>query len=197
MKYKAWPSPGLRGAGLCSLVLMIGVWRGADTLAQSRSLRSAEGKPNGLSIQKSRQAEESYESKQLRIVTVRLRPGDDLRQRIEKLVKTRHIRAGFILTAVGSLRSAVIRLADQKEATTFAGKFEIVSLVGTMGPDGVHLHISIADNTGKTIGGHLVDGCVIYTTAEIVIGDARGLTFSRMQDEETGFKELRVRRSKP
>ena len=92
----------------------------------------------------------------------RLRPGQDLRQRIEEFVKARNIRAGFILTAVGSLRSATIRLADQKEPTTFAGKFEIVSLVGTMGQDGVHLHISIADNTGKTIGGHLVDGFFFF-----------------------------------
>jgi predicted DNA-binding protein with PD1-like motif len=72
---------------------------------------------------------------------------------------------------------------------------KIVSLVGTLGQDGVHLHISIADSTGKTTGGHLVDGCLVYTTAEIVIGDAQGLTFSREQDEQTGYKELRIRRS--
>jgi predicted DNA-binding protein with PD1-like motif len=195
-KYESLGSMGIRGAGLCYLMLMIVVWPGADTFAQSRSPRSAKAKTDELSIQKAPHGEESYESEQFGIVTVRLHPGDDLRQRIEELVKTRHISAGFILTAVGSLRSAAIRLADQKEATTFAGKFEIVSLVGTMGPDGVHLHISIADNAGKTIGGHLVDGCVIYTTAEIVIGDARGLVFSRIQDEETGYKELRVRRSR-
>ena len=62
-----------------------------------------------------------------------------------------------------------------------------------MGQDGIHLHISITDSSGKTIGGHLVDGCLIYTTAEIVIGDAKGLTFSREQDEQTGFKELKIR----
>ena len=106
------------------------------------------------------------------------------------------MRAGFILTAVGSMQNATIRLADQKEPTTFAGKFEIVSLVGTMGQDGIHLHISIADSDGKTIGGHLVDGCLIYTTAEIVIGEAQGLTFSREQNEQTGFKELKIRRNR-
>lgn len=136
------------------------------------------------------------EGRKLRILTIRLRPGDDLRQRIEQVVKTHHIRAGFILTTVGSLRSANIRLADQNEATAFAGKFEIVSLVGTMGQDGVHLHVSIADNTGKTIGGHLVAGCLIYTTAEIVIGEAEGLVFSRVADQETGYKELRIRKSR-
>jgi predicted DNA-binding protein with PD1-like motif len=156
-----------------------------ETLAQSPSTKSPLRKAS----------EQSFpESVKLRVLAVRLRPGQDLRQKLEEVVKARDIRAGFILTAVGSLRSATIRLADQKDPTRFEGKFEIVSLVGTMGQDGVHLHISIADKTGKTLGGHLVDGCPIYTTAEIVIGDARGLMFSREQDEETGYKELRIRR---
>ncbi len=111
-------------------------------------------------------------------------------------MKEKHLRAGFIITTVGSLRQAAIRLADQSSATQFDGKFEIVSLVGTLGQDGVHLHISISDNTGKTIGGHLVEGCVIYTTAEIVIGETRGLVFSREKDAETGYQELRIRNAK-
>lgn len=132
----------------------------------------------------------------MRVFALRLKPGQDLRQQIEAFVKEKRIRAGFIITTVGSLRQASIRLADQSSATQFDGKFEIVSLVGTMGQDGVHLHISISDSTGKTIGGHLVEGCVIYTTAEIVIGEAEGLVFSREKDSETGYQELRIRKAK-
>jgi predicted DNA-binding protein with PD1-like motif len=94
------------------------------------------------------------------------------------------------------LRQASIRLADQPTATNFTDKFEIVSLVGTLGQDGVHLHISISDSDGKTIGGHLVEGWLIYTTAEIVIGDAQGLTFSRELDAETGYPELQIRKNR-
>jgi predicted DNA-binding protein with PD1-like motif len=43
--------------------------------------------------------------------------------------------------------------------------------------------------------GHLVEGCLIYTTAEIVIGEARGLMFSREQAAETGYQELRIRKA--
>ncbi|HEY0430771.1 MAG TPA: PPC domain-containing DNA-binding protein, partial [Pyrinomonadaceae bacterium] len=143
----------------------------------------AEARPIGAGRVKAPPTRSAVESRRLRILAIRLRPGQDLRQAIEELVKARKMRAGFILTAVGSMQNATIRLADQKEPTTFAGKFEIVSLVGTMGQDGIHLHISIADSDGKTIGGHLVDGCLIYTTAEIVIGEAQGLTFSREQNE--------------
>ena len=37
--------------------------------------------------------------------------------------------------------------------------------------------IPLADNTGKILGGHLVEGCLVYTTVEIVVGEARGLIF--------------------
>ena len=147
-------------------------------------------------INRQRQSFESGQTQRLRILALRLKPGQDLRQQLESFVKAQRIEAGFLITAVGSLRQASIRLADQPTATDFAGKFEIVSLVGTLGQDGVHLHISISDSAGKTIGGHLVEGCLIYTTAEIVIGEAQGLTFSREHDAETGYQELRIRRNR-
>jgi predicted DNA-binding protein with PD1-like motif len=136
---------------------------------------------------------ESGETKQMRVLALRLKPGQDLREQLEAFVREKRIRAGFIMTTVGSLRQASIRLADQPTPTNFAGKFEIVSLVGTLGQDGVHLHLSISDATGKTIGGHLVPGCLIYTTAEIVIGEAQGLSFSRELDADTHYQELRIR----
>ena len=42
---------------------------------------------------------------------------------------------------------------------------------------GVHLQIAIFDQ-GKTIGGHQGDGCIIYTTAEIVIGASEEFNFT-------------------
>jgi hypothetical protein len=51
------------------------------------------------------------------------------------------------------------------------GKHEIVSLVGTLALDGDHLHIAVSDSTGRTIGGHLMEGSLVYTTAEIAVGE--------------------------
>ncbi|HUQ34512.1 MAG TPA: PPC domain-containing DNA-binding protein [Pyrinomonadaceae bacterium] len=135
---------------------------------------------------------ESGETERVKVYALRLMPKQDLRKQLEVFSRERKLRAGLILTAVGSLQKVSLRLADQKEATRFEGKYEIVSLVGTLSPDGVHLHISLSDSTGKTIGGHLVEGCEIYTTAEIVIAEARGLLFTREQDAETGYKELKI-----
>lgn len=131
-----------------------------------------------------------------KVHVLRLKPHDDLRLALEDYTRTHQIRAGFIVTAVGSLESAKLRLADQKQATSFTGRFEIVSLVGTLSPDGPHLHISLSDGTGKTIGGHLLEGCPIYTTAEIVIGEAEDLQFSRPLDPQTGFNELMIQHRK-
>jgi uncharacterized protein len=138
---------------------------------------------------------ESGEAKQLKVYALRLMPKQDLRKQLELFASQQKIQAGSILTAVGSLQKVSLRLADQKDSTTFEGKYEIVSLVGTLSPDGVHLHISLSDSTGKTIGGHLVEGCEIYTTAEIVIADAHGLKFTREQDAQTGYKELKIRKA--
>lgn len=78
---------------------------------------------------------------------------------------------------------------------TLHEKFEIVSLVGTLQASGeCHLHLSIADKSGKVIGGHMMDGCLVNTTAEVVIGALSGLQFFREFDEATGFKELCVAR---
>ncbi len=138
---------------------------------------------------------ESGEAEQLKVYALRLMPKQDLRKQLELFARQQKIQAGMILTAVGSLQKASLRLADQQGPTAFEGKYEIVSLVGTLSPDGVHLHISLSDSMGKTIGGHLVEGCEIYTTAEIVIGEAHGLKFTREQDAQTGYKELKIRKA--
>jgi predicted DNA-binding protein with PD1-like motif len=125
-----------------------------------------------------------------RFRALRLRPGDDLRAKLEEFVSQRGIRAGFVASCSGSLRIAAIRFADQKDTTTLAGPFEIVSLSGTLSPDGSHLHISVADGTGRTVGGHLGAGSTVYTTAEIVIGELEGTRFRREIDHATTYKEL-------
>lgn len=132
----------------------------------------------------------------IKIYALRLKPNQDLRAELERFVKENKIGAGFIITAVGSLKETKIRLADQPDSAAFEGKYEIVSLVGTLSADGVHLHISLSDKTGKTIGGHLTEGCKIYTTAEIVIGTTDEINFTREIDAETTYKELKIRKRK-
>ncbi|MGB8192362.1 MAG: PPC domain-containing DNA-binding protein [Chitinophagaceae bacterium] len=120
----------------------------------------------------------------------RLHPGQDLKKEIESIVRSNNVLAGWIVTAVGSLTEYNIRFANRPTGDIGRGHFEIVSLTGTLSLDGCHIHISISDETGRTIGGHLLEGCKIYTTAEIVIAATDQYEFKREQDEDTGWKEL-------
>ncbi|MES2373650.1 MAG: PPC domain-containing DNA-binding protein [Bacteroidota bacterium] len=126
----------------------------------------------------------------------RLKPGQDLKGSIDSFVKTKNIQAGWIATCVGSLTDYNIRFANQEKAYSDKGHFEIVSLVGTVSVNGSHIHVSLSDSTGKTIGGHLMDGCKIYTTAEIVITETKELIFARENDGSTPWMELQVKESK-
>jgi uncharacterized protein len=122
----------------------------------------------------------------------RLKPGQDLKQEIQKIVTQKQIKAGWISSCAGSLTNYNIRFANQPVGSSDTGHFEIVSLTGTVSTNGSHIHISISDSTGKTIGGHLMDGCIIYTTAEIVILSSNNFTFKREKDGTTAWEELQV-----
>jgi len=122
----------------------------------------------------------------------RLKPGQDLKTEIQKLVNEKQIKAGWIATCAGSLTKYNIRFANQPNGSIDSGHFEIVSLTGTVSVNGSHIHISISDSTGKTIGGHLIEGCTIYTTAEIVILSSNELVFKREKDGTTEWEELQV-----
>ena len=132
--------------------------------------------------------------------TFRVKPGQDLKMDIEKFVEANNIQAGFIITCVGGAKQVKLRSADtgidKQDILTFAGpnknNFEITSLVGTVSVNGVHLHMTIADNTGKSFGGHLKEGTIVYPTAEVVIAEDEQVVFTRELDEKTGYAELIV-----
>lgn len=124
--------------------------------------------------------------------TFRLLPEKDLFAEIQRFVAAQTIQAGVILSAVGSLTHATLRLANRSSYTEFEGPFEIVSMTGTVSVNGSHLHIAISDGDGKTLGGHLVRGCKIYTTAEIVILELEEVVYRREPCSLSGYEELVV-----
>ena len=123
----------------------------------------------------------------------RLKPGQDLFNGIREFVQEHQIEAGFIITCVGSLTRFNLRFANQSEGNTGNGYFEIVGLSGTVSRNGDHIHMSISDSDGKTIGGHLLSDNIVYTTAEIVLGEITDLVFTREKDGTTPWEELNIR----
>jgi len=130
----------------------------------------------------------------MKVVPLRLRPGDDLISALQAWMAQQEEQAGCVISAVGSLSVAKLRLAGTPEATTLAGDLEILSLSGTLSADGAHLHIALADASGAVIGGHLATGSLVRTTAELVLGLLPEWQFSRELDPATGYAELRIHR---
>lgn len=128
----------------------------------------------------------------MNLFPLRLKPNQDLRQSLQNFALEKNITAGFILTAAGSLKEASIRFANQDKAIVLNNYFEILALNGTIANTGCHLHITVSNQYGNVIGGHLVDGCIIYTTAEIIIGSSDNFSFIRNMDRETGYPELEI-----
>ena len=132
----------------------------------------------------------------MRVHAFRLTPGADLKEALERLTQELRLSAGCILSCVGSLSRARLRMpgaiGEEEVFRTYDEPTEILSLTGTLGPDGLHVHISLARRDGACVGGHLVGGCIVNTTAELVIGELPQLEFRRPLDPATGYDELSV-----
>lgn len=131
----------------------------------------------------------------MKVHVFRLKPGQFLREEVDKYVSENKIKAGVLLTCVGNVSKAVLRMADSVTIKTFsdAGSYEIVSLVGTLESGNSHLHMSISDKDGRVFGGHLKNGTIVGVTAEIAIGEVEGIIFEREMDKITGYEELVVK----
>ncbi|NOT30069.1 MAG: DNA-binding protein [Planctomycetes bacterium] len=129
----------------------------------------------------------------MRTHAIRLLPGADLRLALEHETRARRLAAACIVSCVGSLARARLRRAGGEALLERAGPLEIVALVGTLSPEGPHLHVALADGEGRVLGGHLLEGCPIHTTAEVVLGELEGVRFARELDPATGWKELVIR----
>ncbi|HQV94570.1 MAG TPA: DNA-binding protein [Anaerolineales bacterium] len=124
--------------------------------------------------------------------TFRLRSGQDLFDSIQEFVNEKQIQAGCVISSVGSLRRAVLRFANNRSFSEIEKFFEIASITGVVSIHGSHLHISISDGDGQTIGGHMESGCKIYTTAEVVLLAFDDLSYRREYADDSGYEELVV-----
>ena len=123
----------------------------------------------------------------MKVVPLRLTPGADLRLALEAWMGAQQEQAGCVISAVGSLSLAQLRLVGATQATAIHGELEILSLSGTLSPDGAHLHIAASGSSGTVIGGHLCSGSLVRTTAELVIGLLPEWQFRRELDPATGY----------
>ncbi len=123
----------------------------------------------------------------------RLTPHQSVKESILAFAKQNKIKAGCIVTAVGSLEQIQLRFANQEFGTKRKGHFELISLTGTFSDASSHLHMSVSDSTGQIIGGHLMDDNLVYTTLEVVVVELTDVEFIREKDPSYGYSELIVK----
>lgn len=122
--------------------------------------------------------------------SLRLQPGAELIEQLRQFIQVNHIKAGWIASVVGSLSSVSLRYAGCEWTSLIEGKFEVITLGGTLDSQFEHLHMSVADETGRVIAGHVMSGNIVRTTLELIIGELCDVEFSRQHCVLSGYDEL-------
>jgi len=143
-----------------------------------------------------------------RIVVARIKLGSDLLLTMKEMVESENIKAGVILSAVGALSRASLRNVKSPPAelpitdgdrsyATFERPFEILSVSGNIseieGAPAVHAHITLStvrDGKILSLGGHLIEGCIVYPFAEMVIAELTDISMSKAIEDETRTYQL-------
>ena len=100
---------------------------------------------------------------------LKLKPGSDLRLSLEELARSQQL-SGFVLGVVGNLSRAAFQCPGQAQPTVLEGDLEVITLNGTLSPEGVHLHLSLSDGACQVWGGHLEPGTLVLKGADLLVG---------------------------
>ena len=105
----------------------------------------------------------------MRSLPLKLAPGSDLRHSLEQLASEQQV-SGFVIGVVGNLSRAAFQCPGQHEPTVLEGDLEVITLNGTLSPQGVHLHLSLSDGACQVWGGHLEPGTVVQKGVDLLLG---------------------------
>jgi hypothetical protein len=135
---------------------------------------------------------ELLEAETGRIMFVRLFEGEDLLEAVTQAVKKSRIRAGFFIL-IGTLRKATMGFFHEGryQPIEISGPLEIVSCMGNISikenKPFVHAHIAVSNRNGEVFGGHVLSGCTIAATGELVLFEATNVNLQRELDMKTGL----------
>lgn len=128
----------------------------------------------------------------MQTIVRRLVPNQDIKKALNSFLDENLLSSAAIISAVGSVREYALRVSDGTSVIKGFENREIVSLSGILTKDGIHVHISLSGLDGSVIGGHLMEGCLVHTTLELVL-IALEDELTREYDPNTGYRELIVK----
>ena len=140
----------------------------------------------------------SIQTETKRFIFSRMEPGEDVLETIESVVKDFGVQSGQI-TLIGAISGAKLGYfhlqANEYRDFTIDEDVEVVSCMGNIstldGKPMVHAHMVVADEHGKCYGGHLMRGCKVSVTIELVIVET-SVELTRAKDQRTGLNLLNI-----
>lgn len=133
-----------------------------------------------------------------RICFSRLSEGEDLAEAIKRRMKEWNVKAG-IFFVIGTLKHATLGYYKNRQYKVIHldGPLEIASCIGNVALDDekeviIHVHIVVSNAEGKAFGGHLMDGCPVDATAELMTIEGIGIKLQRFLDGKTNLKLLKL-----
>ena len=107
----------------------------------------------------------------------RLSAGTDFRLGVEEMVEHYQIAAGALMSATGLLSQVEI-MTSGGDVYTAVGSYIIKSCTGTAALDKVQLQLELTTQTGDTLKGEMLEGCIVADSVEFVVGAIESSTRS-------------------
>ena len=132
----------------------------------------------------------TVESEIKNTVFARFAEGEDLLETIASVARQNSVDSGFFFL-IGTLKRAVLGFYKEGKYLPIkkAGPLEIVSCMGNISTKEkselvVHGHIVVSDAKGDSFGGHILSGCAVDATAELVLTKVKSGTLRREFDSK-------------
>jgi len=130
------------------------------------------------------------------VIALRLDQGEDVLASVEAAAKEHDVHTGVVLSGIGTLDRARLHhithtgYPSVNQFVEYEGPIELLSVQGMIADYTPHLHTCISIKE-QTYMGHLEPGCRVLYLAEIAIGRMEGVRLHRVENPETGIKQLR------
>lgn len=115
--------------------------------------------------------------------------GEEVLKKLEELRETYRITTGFF-QAIGAVDRVTLAHYDvdarEYAEQVFEAPFEVTNFAGNIGPDKIHAHITVADDSYEAKAGHC-SGARVSGTFEMIIQLSDELVLNHAFDEETGL----------
>lgn len=130
----------------------------------------------------------NVESRAKRTIFARFSEDEDLLEAIAATATQHDVDSGFFFL-IGTLKKAVLGFYKEGKYIPIEkhGPLEIASCMGNISLKenedlAVHGHIVVSDVNGDAFGGHVLDGCLVDATAELVLVEVESGTLQRKID---------------